>query len=887
MSRTGQCPRCHAISPFHDDDVGTVFTCQCAQALFVADSVGFEEITVYCQQCNGEYVVDGAGAGEAIQCECGNQFVVPDLVLTEPVAQRGEIQGRVLNKHQSKADLPAFHIDATSQPESDAANERELERPKQQNLDQPNPDQNQQNPDQPNPDYQSHANTNPSNRRSPAGRKRKWSLGTLLGIGLVALLLLISLSVYVVRGRGLTNLANDGAAPSPPAPIRDITEAPASTVDPTDVFSTAKDFPEFDAKANALPSMKAASKTAVTKPFPVKSSPSFPPPPEKPLPAPQPARPIVAIPITPMTGYTFDRSYRDAFTSFTELNELEQKSGGTDGADYQAKLGETIAMLQASRSKIGPAQTKQQADEIRQLLTFLYFRAGRLPEAAILAEAALRWGDPKKDATKETALIGLAAMQEANQVQWANANQTGELTQMKNIIHLFAQRWPDDPRLSKMQMSLAQAFDRFGEHQQAAEAYNSVSADAKLYGQAQLAAGDANWVEYRKQASQLKQANSQTLQRLKPIRDQASNHLSQGINALTEANKGLSPAVMSAKLNLARIELTAGNPAAAEKWLTKGKLPLSRSIGLKTRKKIVAMPDEFIRVVYETLFSIQFERNDLAAAKVTLERMSKTLGKKHADQVSKLHLSIVTKYARQLTQLSSVDRSQLSTLANLIDPLKANQESLTVQNLLWLGESWASLAPKATDETSSKQCHFKAAAAYQLAMERDDFPKDSTNAAIVRRLELLRQAGRTSEALAAMTALLQQSPNAFAMQIQAAQATQDLAGSSGDSRLYATALEGADDSAIWGWNKLVTVLQSQSSSDQTNDRDIERLMQCRCNMLLCRFEIANAIEDQKVRADRLAQLKPIAKRLRTTMKPGVEPWFSRFEALLKSLDYHF
>ena len=93
------------------------------------------------------------------------------------------------------------------------------------------------------------------------------------------------------------------------------------------------------------------------------------------------------------------------------------------------------------------------------------------------------------------------------------------------------------------------------------------------------------------------------------------------------------------------------------------------------------MPVEFVRVVFETLFSIQFGRNDLASAKVTVQQMSKLLGKKHSLQVGKLHLSIATKYAKQLASQPSVSRSQLSTLANLIDPLKQSEDALKVAAL--------------------------------------------------------------------------------------------------------------------------------------------------------------------------------------------------------------
>jgi hypothetical protein len=694
--------------------------------------------------------------------------------------------------------------------------------------------------------------------------------------------LLVSFGMFAMRQRSIAAANKDKAKPAdkPPAPIRSLAKDKLNVANPVAETSATETFPAFDDQANDLPAIKATPPQLSDG----QSTKFFPPPADKPLPKSQQSRLRVAIPFLPMRGYTFDRAYKEAFDAFTEVNALEKEKGQTKDRVYNEKLGRTIAMLQAARSKMGASQSQKQADEINQLLTFLYFRAGRLPEAAILAEAAARWGDPKKEGTKESTMVGLAAMQEANLTHWANPNQVGELEQMATIIRLFAKRWPNDQRLGQMKMGLAQSFDQFGKHARAARAYDEIPADSEFYGQAQLAAGSALWTEYRKQVAKLSSPAANDLDTLSPIRDQARERLAQGVKSLIDAEAGMTAAVMSAKLNLARIELSAGQPDAAEKWLAGPRLPLTDSIGTKAGENIVAMPVEFVRVVFETLFSIQFGRNDLASAKVTVQQMSKLLGKKHSLQVGKLHLSIATKYAKQLASQPSVSRSQLSTLANLIDPLKQSEDALKVADLLWLGESWAKLAPRAMDETSTKQCFFKAAAAYQLAMQRDDFPTGSSKAAVLRRLELLAKAGRLNEALTAMTALLEQSPNAFAMQIQAAQAMLDLAEESGDPDEFSAALNGPADSPIWGWNQLVSVLQSQPSSDETNARDTARLMQCRYNMLRCRWQIAKSIDDQTARGKEIAKLQQIAKRLKTTMKPSIEPWFGRFETLSKKLE---
>ncbi|MGB7344826.1 MAG: hypothetical protein WBD20_11465, partial [Pirellulaceae bacterium] len=824
MSRFGQCPACRTVYQFDEEDIGSVFECECGVTLFAADVIGFSEIPVYCSNCSGEYVVDRDGAGESVQCECGTQLTVPNVVLRPPITRIGSPAAPSISPSPpSKPDLQL----ATAETQSRAQVKAQAKT-------------------QPGNQADTAADADGSERKKASRRQRHWSPASIIGLVAVSLLLLFSIGMFVIKSLGDADEASNATAATDDA-NRSVSEA---GLDDNALALAASELTNgsetgFADSSNASPKNRAANLGATEETQNAPEPQQFPPSPPRELPAAEQARPVVAIADLPPRGLTFDRSYQEAFESVEESSALEKqatKSGDT--AQYHAALGKTIAMLQSTLSLVGPQQSQKQIGELHYLLTYWYFRAGRLPEAAIMSEATARWGDPKKEATKEAAMIGLAAMQEANQSHWGNANDVGELDQMKTLIGVYQSRWPDDPQLDNMRLSLAQSYERFNHPLKSVAIYQMIAKDSPQFGAAQLAAGNALWAEYRTQASALLDGNESDattrLQAIVRIRDQAKQFLVTGVDKLIKSGDGLSQSVITAKLNLARIELNAADVQSAEAWLVDEPVSLIESIAIKPSDDAVQMPVEFVRLVYETLFSIRLQRNDPVAANQVLTDMSAKLGKTDASAINKFRLTVVKQYVETLLRRTTINRSHLSTLSKLIEPLKNQDDSLTAANLLWLGESWSQLGDSAADETLSQQCFAKAAAAYQLAMKRTDFPTSSKQAATLRHLELIRKAGQADEALLAMTELLREAPNAFSMQIEATQMLQDLAIKSGQASQLLDAINGPKDSPVWGWTKLISVLHSQQATGENELRNTQRLMQCRYNFIWCHWLIAQS-----------------------------------------------
>ena len=166
-----------------------------------------------------------------------------------------------------------------------------------------------------------------------------------------------------------------------------------------------------------------------------------------------------------------------------------------------------------------------------------------------------------------------------------------------------------------------------------------------------------------------------------------------------------------------------------------------------------------------------------------------------------------------------------------------------------------------------------------MAMAHQDFPASSRIAALLRHAQLLRATGQLDKAIDSIANVLRDNPNAFGLQVEAAETIQASALEAQDFVRLADAVDGPRESAIWGWNKLVTTLYSARKSDDPSDPTVQRLMKSQYQLANCKWLIAKATGDPGKRAELVAQLKKLVARLEPNMKRDVQPWYDRFAEL--------
>ena len=715
-------------------------------------------------------------------------------------------------------------------------------------------------------------------------REKKKPLVVQLGLAAVGLFLLTAVGFFVARTSGLLASVEEqakpvesDAAPKELTPIAMIEAADPPAREPGSGDGASADT-EFTAPVIRRSTETGSPSLPHSQP---KAAAMFKPPPKKEIPPAAKARPRIPVIAAKRAGKTYSKMLEDVFIEYEKTNEMESEAATSgDTSAYHEQLGKTIGLLHQTLQSGERLKQPKSYDQLKFMLAYSYLKAGYLAEAAVLGEQLARFGKLKTPQTKQGAMIAMAATQEANSIHWGVPEEAGELDLMRRLINVIAKRWPDDPQLDLYRMNLAQLYDKFNHPQKAASVYATVDTQSPNYVAAQLAAGSALWGEFRTRASEGKSTPD-----VAQLRDRAKKLFATGVNAALREDPTPKREILVAKLSIARMSLHAGDLADAEKWLTKSPAPLCKSltVGEATDDKINVSPG-FVRLVFETLFSIRRQLNDSTGAKAALTEMATILGPENSQQLGQLFLGVATNYIDQLSRSKTISRQQFAELSELIEPLKGQNSVLTASNMLWLGESWAGLAPNAANDELRKQCYQKAAAAYEMAMARKDFPKSNLQGAQLRRAQILRQAGDLESAVVLIGKILDSTPNAIGLQIEAAEALQLSAIQNNKPLSLVDVVDGPANSPIWGWNKLVTTLHKVHYSENASEKNTNRLYKARYSLAHCKWLIAKATVDTMEKTKLTQELHGLVSRLAPSIPPEAQPWSGKFNQLIQEIN---
>lgn len=849
MVQIGQCPSCRTVYQIEPDAIGQTIDCECEATLFVSNAHGFSEIPVACTTCDGEYVVDRSGAGESVECKCGSQLTVPSFVLCTPLVHSAQEASAIALK--AKGNDKKLAVNAVACPRCDRQYEtnhedvseiavckcgcrfevtfadqafvaNEVDPPKQ---------------------------TSPATDPRP---KKPMSLLSILGVAAVGLFLLVSIIMFATSGDN--DKTDSGAEDNSVATVADsVPELTTENLGSLAEFATGNT--ELAITPIPDPGSELASTTDADKRF---RATILLPPKESPIPKPQDPPKRVPVIAAKVTGMTLDRAFETAFEAY-------QAAKQPDATEQQ--IGEAIGWLQAASTMIltGDQQQQDRINELRYMLAFMYHRGGHLIEASIVGESVAKSGKKNEASTLEAALIALSAAQRANDVQWGNAEQVGELDRMHSIASVIATRWPANKNLDAIWLDLGQRYQSFFKRQKAGDCFARVSEKSQQYAESRVAAGSVLWDAYRVEVQSGAEPAALLVQSKKLFGD--------GVKALSATGKPSLPYI-AAKLTLARIEILEGNFKAAEAWLVDDPVSVTNSISnQKASDGKIKVPPSLYQSVFETLFLIKSERSDLSGAMLALKKM--TAGSDGDSKFGRMVLGLVKLKIKELTASSAVTREQFSELSELIEPLESHADSLTATNLLWLGESWGKLAQNAANPTLTKQGFDKAAAAFEMAMGQPDFPSGSTLSATLRRAQFLRGAGRLSDAIPLLQSVLAKTPNAFGLQIEAAEAVQQTAIDSDRAKDLYLAINGTEDESIWGWAKLVSVLHQAESTVDNRDR----VLMCQYNLMKCRWMLAEAAPSDEAKEEQLASVRKQLGRILATTSSNRQPWYTRLQEL--------
>ncbi|MGI9470450.1 MAG: hypothetical protein ACR2NZ_02880, partial [Rubripirellula sp.] len=804
MSHVGQCPSCHTRYELEAADVGHLLECGCGEVLFACNASSLPVIPVRCDSCGETYEVDGSDAGQPVECECGKTLVVPTVVFRLPIGTGEAAAAAISSANEDDEELGDEDSDAveTVGIANDTAGNGEAAAG---GIVVTSEDDSHPNRDQ----------SDRSRSSRPKGESQsKSSLATWLGVAAVVVFLLFAVGMFVMReppSKAKAKVASaEDAGTEADSPVSNVDPPPArgaeSKADPALVAEVASLGTSVTAATSVTAPVATASKQAEAKEevrYPIMTSTLYA------LPKPTKAKTRVPVSTERVPRMTLNSGVPKAFDAYEATQKLQtaaESSGvAADVEAYHQSLGKTLAVIEYVHRLAMEESDQKQINSMRYLLAYLYYAAGHLPEACVLGEAVARWGDKEEPATKEAAMIALAASQELSEAQWGKSEMVGELTEMESIVSVLAKRWPDDPQLDLIWMNLAYLYEAFNYPSKAIAIYQKLAAGSPQYGDAQIASGMARWGILRR--SELSDRTKFDREELKIARQE----LVRGLRKKEKDDALLTPTVVDVRLALAQMDLLLGENERAEQWLIESPPSLIESVSVNETEEaesIVVVDEPVARQVFDVWFFIRQQAGDAEGATDVLSKMSEVV-ESSVEQVEARRMSIMKRTVDQLKTAANVTRADVEQLEKLSAKLLAEESSVPTANLLWLGESWSEIGHRARNPEVAKDCAAAAADLYGKAMLRTDFPANSEQTAQLRRIELLRRSGKVLESLKLIEEVLAKTPNVFSLQIEAAESLQQLALDSGRASDLTAAMKGPEGfSSIWGWGKLVTSLHA-------------------------------------------------------------------------------
>lgn len=927
MNRVATCPKCKTGYELDEDDIGHLMECECGAALFACHTRSLNVFDLFCGYCGSQHPVRGADVGNLVEVDCGRTVRVPDVMLRLPVGDQ-KLASRASaewQRHQQGSPVESRRRQPVAYPPpltqtadgtpprtstrvekiTDADRNTGVGKNKHLGKDTTGDGAD---PSTTEADGNSSACLGTAknqmavgvagNRevKKPAAARRH--LGSMLGGVAVAAFLIAAVVMFLLREPPSKKRANRSANVNRSAPSKGMQSGAAPELQTRAVIAgVGLSVASEDLGVSGLPTTQVTSAQAVAGADDAGKSGSYrlPAPTIYALPAKKQPRDRIAVQKSKTSFSDLQSAMKTVFDKYGRVQKLKEQaddSGLQEDVDaYQQAIGRTIGVIEQVQQFAVNKSAEKETATTRYLLAFLYLKAGMLPEAAVMGEAVVRWGDIADPSTKEAGMIALAATQELCDLHWGVAEGLGEVRLMENVADVLRRRWPKDGQNDLIVMNIAYLYEAFNQPRNAVRVYKKISDSSERYGTATLASGMAEWNVLRQQQ----------LASGKPIvpedRKRVKQQIAKGLRLVEKKDSTLTLSGVEARLALAQIDLIGGNPEKSEEWLTVNSPALLSTICVREDDNAGSrlLVDEItVRQLYEVLFHARNQQGDTKGATQAIEDLAQIVGDAGEDLASR-RISILKVTFQNLKQSDEINKAEFESARELSNGIMEDASSVPTTTILWLGESWAQVGEQtqASDKAGpgnqeagsqfAEDAARLAAGLFDLAIKRNDFPQESLQAAQLRRIELLRRSGEVMQSLKQIEDMLANEPNVFTLQIAAAQCLQQVAVEYQRSSDLLAAIEGPSGfSPIWGWGKLVTTLHTTVYSAAGTPRHAEQLALAQYNLFWCRYQLAMQIKDRVEQTRQLTEVQQMLGRRIATMDKKSE-WYSRYNNLLDQI----
>ena len=585
----------------------------------------------------------------------------------------------------------------------------------------------------------------------------------------------------------------------------------------------------------------------------------------------------------------FETAYGSGGQLFEEIETLNNSirnavaGGKMDDArqlqDSLRAVASEMARLNHLALKLATPQTEPLlVGKARVRLAYGYLLQDRYFDAAAVANHQMMKHNAEDfaDLGREAGFIAMTAFDSAYAAA-EEGNRDFEAQMVTRSAERLAEQWPDSDRANDARNVVALLNWNSGDLLTAAEWWEKIPTGTSQYIASQIRAGHAYWRQYVLEAGKSADERADA-EELAEWKKQAVERLEIGVGEAertTPSDRSLSDDQVRAKLTLVTIrnldgvyQTTADGTRGALELLTAEPHAVLSAIDVPEGESRpddpnAAQSTQIASVAYQQLLRTQIGLKDLNAARAARKKLERIAAGEDDAALTQVFVDFGRELEQELERLrASGETRRLAEVRSgfeaFLNDLYERQDGQTFYSLLWIAETFTSLADGTSDRPAkADEFYTKAVAAYRLILDQasadSEFLSNPSQlpACKLRLVNCLIRKQDFSDAEAQIFELLRESPNAPDAQFAAAKLYQSWGGDGGiDSwRKYETALYGKKEPVnVWGWTYTAQALQRALYGNQ--DPDLARLhFDARYNLAQCESEFGlNHPEQDQQRA---------------------------------------
>lgn len=590
-------------------------------------------------------------------------------------------------------------------------------------------------------------------------------------------------------------------------------------------------------------------------------------------------------------------NYIEARDRGQEAFDLMQDPELTANQAAQAH-GEALEYYRMAIRLRPPDVEAEELNVVRYHMAYLYWLSGDAHEASVLGEFLARvYSDSL--AARPGAKIAMAACAKLINEAPPDDRQF-EAKRMTDIATYVTQRWPGEPEADDAWMTLIGTALNGGDLELAEKHLAGMRPESARRGDAELRIGQRLWAAYLA-AARKDEAQRPQQARLDQMVGRARQRLAEGVQRVrkqvVDQQAEITYELAASVLSLAQIDVSAGNPGQAIKWLE------DKDIGplkLVEDKHPVADRGKFrvetLKAALRAYVASQEPGSLDKAQKVmqSLEEAIKQSGDPEAGStLTRIYISLGRELQGRLKKLrEQKDTQQLDKVSQgfegFLDRISQREQGNTFSSLTWVAQTFFDLGagfdPGLKELSPQAEKYFKKAAdTYRKILElcqknQIEAPAGAAVAIKIRMAKCLRRLAKEEKHFEAakkvLLQVIQEKPTIVDAQREVAYTYQDWGRIR--PKTYLVAIKGSPPHKVWGWGGLARRVYGRKQYDSI-------FHEARYNLAMCRFEYSKR-QSGELRKKGLQQAeKDITAVHRQFPGMGGREWFDKYNGLLKQI----